>query len=112
MSTKFVYQNLVDRLSEPPHSLTKFGPLYGALYWKETWQKVAIMPLDRKAHDLNWKLAHGGLYTADRLVGWGIFLHHSSRNYSTSFLCLPIYAEFVGVDIVIIPQGSPDCPIL
>jgi hypothetical protein len=68
MSTSFVYSNLVDRLSEPPHSLTKFQPIYGALYWKDTWQQVAIMPLDRKARDLNWKLAHGVLYTADRQI--------------------------------------------
>jgi hypothetical protein len=72
MSTKYIYQNLLDRLSEPPHSLTKFTPLYGQLYWKDTWQQVFIMPLDRKTRDLSWKLAHGKLLTADRLLGWGL----------------------------------------
>lgn len=29
------------------------------------------MPLDRLASDLNWKVAHGVLYTADRLISFG-----------------------------------------
>ena len=33
-----------------------------------------LMSLDRQVSDLNWKVAHGVLDTADRLVSFGLLL--------------------------------------
>lgn len=57
------------RLITPePHCIRKFLPQYGPLYWSETWQQIHLTSLDRPVVDLNWKVAHGVLYTASRLV--------------------------------------------
>ena len=36
-----------------------------------TWFSLFFFPLDRTVIDLNWKIAHGVLYTADRLISFG-----------------------------------------
>ena len=46
-----------------------FLPLYGSHYWPSTWSQLFFFDLDRPV--INWKVAHGVLYTADRLVGFG-----------------------------------------
>ena len=51
------------------HCIEKFLPTYGPLYWPQTWQQIHLTSLDRPIVDLNWKVAHGVLYTASRLVG-------------------------------------------
>ena len=61
--------------------------MYGQLYWPLTWDQLYFFPIDRPVLDLSWKVAHGVLYTADRLLGFG---------YSIDPLC------FCGL--------APECP--
>lgn len=49
----------------------KFASSFGALDWPTTWKSLQFMPLDRQVRDLSWKVAHGVLYTADRLISFG-----------------------------------------
>ena len=53
------------------HCVTKFRPSFGDLDWPSTWKSLFYMPLDRQVIDLNWKVAHGVLYTAERLSSFG-----------------------------------------
>ena len=56
------------RITPEPHCVAKFLPLYGPLHWPQTWEQIHITSLDRAVVDLNWKIAHGVLYTVSRLV--------------------------------------------
>ena len=55
-----------------PHCVSEFSPIYGPIDWKSTWASLYFLPLDRPVSDLNWKIAHGVLYTADRLISFGL----------------------------------------
>ena len=48
-----------------------FFPLFGSLYWFTTWRQLFHFDLDRPVIDLSWKVAHGVLYTAQRLSSFG-----------------------------------------
>ena len=37
-----------------------------------TWRSLGFFDLDRQVVDLNWKIVHGVLYTAQRLVSFGV----------------------------------------
>ena len=54
-----------------PHCVIKFRPSYPNLDWLSTWRSLFFLPLDRQVIDLNWKIAHGVLYTAERLISFG-----------------------------------------
>ena len=56
----------------PPHCVAKFRPLFGPLYWSATWRQLSFFVLDRPVIDLSWKVAHGVLYTAERLSSFGL----------------------------------------
>ena len=71
ISANSVYLFLLSEDRPIPHCVDKFFPLYGSLYWPSTWSQLFFFNLDRPVIDLNWKVAHGVLYTADRLVGFG-----------------------------------------
>ena len=51
--------------------MAKFQPVFGPLDWPCTWKSIFFLPLDRLVSDLNWKVAHGVFYTADRLISFG-----------------------------------------
>ena len=87
LSAQSVYRFLLSENRSSPHCVLKFFPVYGQLYWSSTWCQLYLFPLDRQVLDLNWKVAHGVLYTADRLLGFG---------YSIDPLC------FCGL--------APECP--
>lgn len=70
-SCKSCYLTFVESTSVQPHCVAKFGPQYGPLDWESIWTSLSFMPLDRKVEDLSWKIAHGVLYTAERLNGFG-----------------------------------------
>ena len=55
-----------------PHCEVKFRSNYGDLDWDSTWKTLFFMPLEGKPIDLCWKVAHGVLYTAHRLVPFGL----------------------------------------
>lgn len=54
-----------------PHCIGKFRLSYPNLDWLSTWRSLFFLPLDRQVIDLNWKIAHGVLYTAERLISFG-----------------------------------------
>ena len=56
---------------QQPHCILKFASSFGALDWPTTWRFLQFMPLDRQVRDLSWKVAHGVLYSADRLISFG-----------------------------------------
>ena len=87
ISAQSVYRFLLSECRPSPHCVLKFFPVYGQLYWPLTWDQLYFFPIDRPVLDLSWKVAHGVLYTADRLLGFG---------YSIDPLC------FCGL--------APECP--
>ena len=60
-----------------PHCVVKFAPIFGPLYWSCTWRQLFLFDVDRPVIDLAWKIAHGVLYTADRLASFGYSLQLS-----------------------------------
>ena len=58
-----------------PHCQDKFRPVYGPLHWPQTWDQLHLCTLDRPIIDLNWKIAHGVLYTGARLA-YGFHMAH------------------------------------
>ena len=75
--TKSCYMSLVASLNPVANCVVKFRPEYGALYWKDTWAQVHLFPLNRYTIDVSWKVAHGVLYTADRLLRLGVHVDPS-----------------------------------
>lgn len=71
MSAKSAYLYLLSAHFVPSHCEEKFFPLYGALCWSTTWRQLYFCPLDRSVIDLAWQVAHGVIYTADRLISFG-----------------------------------------
>ena len=72
MTTKSCYLFLLSERLADPHCVEKFAPTFGALYWQTTWRSLSFFDLDRQVIDLNWKIAHGVLYTAERLSSFGL----------------------------------------
>lgn len=72
LSTNICYLYLLSENMAPPHCVGKFAPIYGALHWPTTWRSLCFFDIDRQVIDLNWKIAHGVLYTAQRLVSFGL----------------------------------------
>ena len=71
MTSKTCYDILLSQNPALLHCVGNFLPLLGAWEWSSTWCSLFFMPLDRQVIDLNWKLAHGVLYTAERLASFG-----------------------------------------
>ena len=72
MSTKSCYLFLLSEHMTAPHCVEKFAPAFGVLYWSTTWRELSFFDMDRQVIDLSWKIAHGVLYTAERLVSFGL----------------------------------------
>ena len=77
ISTKSVYTFLLSENLSTPHCVVKFDPIFGSLYWSCTWRQLFLFDVDRPVIDLAWKIAHGVLYTADRLASFGYSLQLS-----------------------------------
>ena len=71
LTCKLAYQLLLSFNLVQPHYILKFASSSGALDWPVAWKSLQFMPLDRHVRDLSWKVAHGILYTADRLISFG-----------------------------------------
>ena len=84
VSTKSVYTLLLSDNRPIPHCVDKFKPIFGSLYWLYTWEQLFLFDIDRLVIDLNWKIAHGVLYTADRPASFGYSLPLS---YFCGFPC-------------------------
>ena len=59
-STYVIGRRLV---TQETYCISKFLPAYGPLYWPQTWSQVHLTSLDRLVVDVNWKIAHGVLYS-------------------------------------------------
>ncbi|XP_068704186.1 uncharacterized protein [Montipora foliosa] len=71
ISCKSTYLFLLFEDRPTPHCVDKFFPQFGTLYWPSTWSQLFFFEQDCPVIDLNWKVAHGVLYTPDRLIGFG-----------------------------------------
>ena len=71
LSTKSAYLMLLSHRSAIPHCVVKFFVPFGCVYWSATWRQLFFFHTDRQAIDRSWKVAHGVLYTADRLSSFG-----------------------------------------
>ena len=70
VSCKYTYARLLELSRVDPHCVEKFRPVFGDLYWPFTWKQLFFMLLDRPVVGLSWKVAHGALFTMDRLVSF------------------------------------------
>lgn len=77
MSSKLCYQFLLSENMTPPHCVLKFEQSFPQLDWPATWRALSFFDLDRRVIDLNWKIAHGVLYTAQRLSSFGLAVPRS-----------------------------------
>ena len=73
-SAKSCYMYLLSEASCDPHCAVKFLSTFGALYWSTTWRELFFFDLDKQVIDLSWKVAHGVLFTVDRLLRFGYSL--------------------------------------
>ena len=71
MTAQSCYQYLLSENYSQPHCVEKFLPSFGSLYWSTTWRELFFFDSDRPVVDLNWKIAHGVLYTTDHLLSFG-----------------------------------------
>ena len=96
MTSKTCYDLLLSRNPALPHCVGEFLPLFGAWEWSSTWCSLFFIPLDRQVIDLNWKLAHGVLYTAERLASFGYqprlscFCGHHTESLDHLFFSCPL----------------------
>ena len=72
MSTKSCYLYLLSENMVSPHCVVKFSLMYSLLDWPSTERSLTFFDLNRQVTDLCWKIAHGVLYTAQRLVSFGL----------------------------------------
>ena len=68
ISSRNVYSLLHEEAYVQPYCVVKFAPVYGPLYWSQTWAQLHMCSLDRRIVDLDWQIAHGVLYTGARLA--------------------------------------------
>ena len=112
ISCKLSYQSLLSLNHCQPHCVAKFQPVFGPLDWPCAWKSISFMPLDRLVSDLNWKLAHGVLYTADHLISFGYAIPGacfwtSLKVCRTPFLFMPIGAKWYCLSPVPAYLGCP-----
>ena len=114
MTSKTCYDLLLSRNPAFPHCVGKLLPLFEAWEWSSTWCSLFFRPLDRQVIDLNWKLAHGVLYTAERLasfvLGSPFFLLSFGPKWACmgpdfTFPCLPNWSIFVFTSRPCCPEG-------
>ena len=70
VSTKLMNSHLSSAAQVTPHCVAEFFPQFGPLYWSCPWRQLFLFDLDRQVIDLAWKVAHGVLYTASRLISF------------------------------------------
>lgn len=68
LSVKLAYSSLLKSAGIVSHCISKSHPVFGDLYWSTTWSQVHILPFNRPVNDFAWLLAHGVVFTADRLL--------------------------------------------
>ena len=118
MSTKLCYLYLLSEHMVPPHCVGKFAPVYGALYWPTSWRSLNFFDLDRQVIDLNWKIIHGVLYTAQRLASFGLsiplacFCGASVESLEHLFFYCPLAQSVLSWLQSLMFCFSPMCPVI
>ena len=117
-SARSVYRLLLSDLESTPHCFWKFLPSFGPLYWPVTWRQLFFFNIDRPVIDLCWKIAHGVVYTAERLISFGLdvpapcFCGHQLESLEHLFFSCPL-AESVWFWVQsLMYLVSPACPHL
>ena len=117
-AAKSFHKELASVFAEPPSCISRFRPSFGDLYCAETWQQVHLMPLDRKVRDHSWKIAHGALYTCDRLVAMGksvdplCFCSQENETQSHLFFSCNFMSALLIWAYTIFLKITPLCPTL
>ena len=70
--SKIRYLFLLDESYAVPHCVEKFRPTFGAPYWPSTWRQLHFANFNRPVLDFSWKVAHGVVLTAQRLISFGL----------------------------------------
>ena len=118
MTSKTCYDLLLSRNPALPHCVGKFLPLFGIWEWSSTWCSLFFMPLDRQVIDLNWKLAHGVLYTAERLASFGYqlrlscFCGHHTESLDHLFFPCPLAESGLAWVQTLLSRACPAGPSL
>ena len=71
LSSKIAYLFLLAENYTVPHCVAKFRLTFGALYWPSTWRQLYFANFDRSVLDFSWKVPHGNVLTAQRLISIG-----------------------------------------
>jgi len=118
MTTKSCYLYLLSERVTDPHCVVKFAPSFGSLYWPTTWRSLSFFDLDRKVIDLNWKVAHGVLYTAERLFSCGLpvplscFCGAPVESLTHLFFACPLAQSVLSWLQSLMFSFNPICPVL
>ena len=118
VSAKSCYLFLLSKHHTSPHCVSKFRAQFGPLYWSSTWQSLSFFPLDRPVFDVAWKIAHGVLYTADRLVSFGYNVPPlclcglASETLPHLFFACPLAQSVLSWLQSLMVTASPLCPSL
>ena len=118
VKTKSTYLFLLSESVVPPHCIVKFAPLFGSLYWSATWHQLFFFDFDRPVIDLSWKVAHGVLYTAERLASFGYsvstvcFCSSPLESLQHLFFDCPLASSVVSWLQSLLFVASPLCPSL
>ena len=118
ISCKLCYDLLLSLNPCRPHCVGKFRLAFPAIDWPSTWQSLFFLPLDRKVIDLNWKVAHGVLYTAERLTSFGYdipkacFCGYHTESSSHLFFSCPLAQSGISWIQSLLFKASPLAPSL
>ena len=118
MTTKLCYLYLLSENVVQPHCVMKFASTFGVLYWSTTWRSLSLFDLDCQVVDLNWKVAHGVLYTAQRLVSFRLpvplpcFCGSPVESLKHLFFSCPFAQSVLGWLQSLMFSFSPMCPVI
>ena len=118
MSVRASYAHLLQASYSEPHCVGKWRSQYGDLYWDATWSQFSFSSFLRNAVDLSWKIAHGVLYTVDRLASFGYtnlkdcYCGHQGESLEHLFFSCPLAQSVLGWVSVLFYTAVPDCPSL
>lgn len=71
MTAKSCYLFLLSKNIPTLHCENKFCPVFGDLYWPNTWWELFVFYPNHQVINLSGKIAHGVLHTAQRLLHFG-----------------------------------------
>ncbi|XP_078355512.1 uncharacterized protein LOC144656140 [Oculina patagonica] len=116
ITCKQCYQLLLSFNPCTPHCVVKFRPFFPNIDWLSTWSSLFLLPLDRQVIDLSWKIAHGVLYTAERLVSFGYdfplacFCGHHTESLRHLFFDCPLAQSGISWIQSLLTRASPLAP--